>query len=339
MHVAIVSDYGHVNGGASQAAITSAQALAERGCSVSFICGVEPIDPVLGQPNISVHHLDLDDVWTDRNPLRAAVHGIWNRRAAARLGAVLAALPEAETIVHFHQWTKALSPSAIGVVAEMRLRQVHTLHDYFAFCPNGTYFDHGRQQPCHRRPLSAGCMLAGCDTRSRAHKAVRVIRQAASNAALRRARQPLNSIHVSEFARAVALPFVPPNCRHFVVHNPITLAQVPPSPVRANSAFIYLGRFTPEKGAHVFAAAARAANVAAIFRGAGPEHERIRRANPEAQPLPWGAGRGGEGTSRPGPRAGISVFVVRDQRSRRPRSAGDGRPRGLQPQHRGRGLD
>ena len=288
MHVAIISDYGHVNGGASKVAITSATALAERGHRVSFICGVDPIDRVLVHPSICVQHLNIRDIWTDRNPLRAAVQGIWNQPAASRLAAVLAALDERDTIVHFHQWTKALSPSVIGTVTRTRFRHVYTMHDYFAFCPNGTYFDHSDNRPCHRRPLSAGCVVAGCDSRSRAHKAVRVIRQAASNAALRRAPQPLNLIHVSAFAREVAAPFFPRSTRHFVIHNPITLTRVPPSPVRANSAFIYLGRFTLEKGPHVFAEAARAAGVAAIFRGAGSELERIRRANPGAQLLPWG---------------------------------------------------
>jgi glycosyltransferase involved in cell wall biosynthesis len=287
MHVVIVSDYGHINGGAAKVAIMGVRALAEHGHRVSFVCAVDPIDPVLDHANLRIHHLDLRDVWTERNPLRAARDGIWNAPAGRRLADVLAGFDRRDTIVHLHQWTKAFSPSAIAAAARARLPYVLTLHDYFLFCPNGLYFDHGRRAPCRRQPLSPGCLIAGCDARSRAYKAVRVIRQATSNAALRWARSPLNLIHVSTFARDITRPFLPPDARHFVVHNPSTMPKLAPVPVRANDTFVYVGRFTPEKGSVAFAEVTHAAGVKAAFLGEGPERERIRRANPRAEIQPW----------------------------------------------------
>jgi glycosyltransferase involved in cell wall biosynthesis len=161
------------------------------------------------------------------------------------------------------------------------------MHDYFLFCPNGLYFDRAAERSCPRRPLSPSCLVAACDSRSRAHKAVRVIRQVASNAILRRVPRPLNLIHVSQSAREVVRPRVPPDSRHFVVHNPSTMPKLAPVAVRRNDTFVYIGRFTPEKQPVAFARAARAAALRAVFLGAGPEGERIRRAYPRAEIRPW----------------------------------------------------
>jgi glycosyltransferase involved in cell wall biosynthesis len=78
----------------------------------------------------------------------------------------------------------------------------------------------------------------------------------------------------------VAGPRVPPDSRHFVVHNPSTMPKLAPVMVRRNNIFVYVGRFTLEKQPVAFAHAARSANVRAVLLGAGPEQERIRRANP-----------------------------------------------------------
>jgi glycosyltransferase involved in cell wall biosynthesis len=287
MHVAIVCDYGHVNGGAAKVAIASARALAERGHHVSFVCAVAPIDRALQHPGIRVHHLCFRDAWTEPNRLRAAKHGVWNGAAWRRLATLLADFDRRDTIVHLHQWTKALSPSVIDSVARARLRHVFTLHDYFLFCPNGLYFDHAQRRPCTRLPLSAGCVVAACDAMSRAHKAVRVLRQFASNAACRRLAPPLNLIHVSRSACAVSRPFFPADTRHFVVHNPSTMPELGRVPVRANDLFVYVGRFTPEKNPVAFATAAHQAGVRAILLGDGPERGNIRRANPEADIHDW----------------------------------------------------
>ena len=176
----------------------------------------------------------------------------------------------------------------IGAAAASPLPIVFTLHDYFLFCPNGIYFDHACRSPCERRPLSIACLAAACDSHSRAHKAVRVIRQVESNAALRRIAPPLNLIHVSASAREVARPHFPGGTRHFVVPNPSAMPKRLPVEVGGNRAFVYIGRFTPEKGPLGFARAARTAGVPAVFLGEGPEAARLQEANPDAELHPWG---------------------------------------------------
>jgi glycosyltransferase involved in cell wall biosynthesis len=290
--VVIISDFGDVTGGAAKVAISSARGLAELGIRVVFVCAVKPVSPILHHVNIDVRCFDLPGVWATRNPCTAALQGVWNADAARKLDELLRGETADGTIVHIHQWTKAFSPSVIGAVRARMLRSFISLHDYFLFCPNGAYFHFRRGLPCRLRPLSTACITANCDSRNYAFKAVRLIRHTTLHAALaRQASSDLSVIHVSEFARSVAQPLLPPGTRHFVVPNPVEVARGRPVAVRDNTDFVFVGRFTPEKRCVLFARAALQAGIPATFLGAGPEEQMIRAANPGARILPWGSAR------------------------------------------------
>jgi glycosyltransferase involved in cell wall biosynthesis len=107
--------------------------------------------------------------------------------------------------------------------------------------------------------------------------------------ALKRRLLPASSvIHVSEFARSVAQPLLPPGTRHFVVPNPVDVPRRQPVAIRDNTEFLFVGRFTTEKRCVLFARAALQAGVPATFLGEGPEEQTIRAVNPGARILPWG---------------------------------------------------
>jgi glycosyltransferase involved in cell wall biosynthesis len=289
LRVIVLSDFGHVTGGAARVAITSARGLAERGIAVVFVCAIGPVSPLLQHPNIDVRCLNLAHIWTIRNPVAAVWRGVWNADAARKLNEQLRDENPDETIVHLHQWTKAFSPSVIAMAGARGFHRVISLHDYFVVCPNGVYFHFGRGSPCQVRPLSRGCVVAGCDSRNYAFKAVRLVRHGMLNSVLReQASSPVSVIHVSEFARSVAQPLLPSRMRQFVVPNPVEVARGRPVAVRDNTDFVLIGRFTAEKGGVLFARAARQAGVRATFLGEGPEEQAIRAANPNARVLPWG---------------------------------------------------
>lgn len=288
--VIIVSDFGDVTGGAAKVAITSARGLAERGIRVIFVCAIRPVSPLLHHAKIDVRCFDLPRVWLTRNPLGAALQGIWNADAARRLDKLLRDENSDETIVHFHQWTKAFSPSVIAAAGARGFRSFISLHDYFLCCPNGAYFHFRRGMPCHVKPLSSACITANCDSRNYLFKAVRLVRHGTLSTALeRQAPGALNVIHVSEFARSVAQPLLSPGTPHFVVPNPVAVARGQPVAIRNNSDFVFVGRFTTEKRCVLFARAARRAGVPATFLGEGPEEQTIRAVNPAARILPWGS--------------------------------------------------
>ena len=203
MHIVIVSDYGYVSGGAAQVAVKSACALAERGVRVTFACALGPPSPELNRPGITVHCLGASNIWAVRQRWRAAAQGIWNAAASQWLKTLLNGCDPGETVVHMHQWTKAFSPSVLAVATTCGLPFVVTLHDYFLSCPNGAYFVYPKQRPCSVKPMSAACWATDCDARSVTHKAVRLLRQIATGAAVRRRSHPLHVIHVSRRAADV----------------------------------------------------------------------------------------------------------------------------------------
>ena len=58
-------------------------------------------------------------------------------------------------MVHFHGWTKALSTSTFRTVKSLGLPSIVTLHDYFAACPNGGFYDYQQNAICTRRAMGA----------------------------------------------------------------------------------------------------------------------------------------------------------------------------------------
>ncbi|HWC62110.1 MAG TPA: glycosyltransferase [Rhizomicrobium sp.] len=276
MRLVFVCDPGFVNGGASKVAIFSARGLAERGVQVSFVCAMGPVSPLLSHPAIKVHCLDFESVWNDANPLAAAVKGIWNGQARRALEDILAPLPPEETIVHFHQWTKALSPSVLMAPGRYGLSSVVSLHDYFLGCPNGAYYRFPQGVPCSEKPMSASCIASRCDSRSHLHKMVRVLRQIGTDMAVRRAGRSLSVINVSSFAGNVTEAFISKEHKRHLVLYPVEMIRDEPVPVKDNSEFIFVGRLNSEKGVRQLAQAARRTGLPLTFVGDGPLIDEIR---------------------------------------------------------------
>src|SRR3546814_20759544 len=107
----------------------------------------------------------------------------------------LATVDRRETVVHFHQWTKAFSPSVFAAVADRGIPAVVSMHDYFLACPNGAYFNFPRNAPCSLRPLSPACIASNCASRSYSHKLARTVRQAVTARILERLHDPPNIIN------------------------------------------------------------------------------------------------------------------------------------------------
>jgi glycosyltransferase involved in cell wall biosynthesis len=276
MHVVIVSDTGYVDGGAPKVAIASAQGLAAVGLSVSYVCASAPIAPELNHPNIKVHCLNIESVWKRSNPIAAAAQGIWNSSAKASLAKILTALPANDTIVHFHQWTKSLSPSILAVPSTLALPSIVSLHDYFLSCPTGLYYHFPSGVPCNLVPMSGACIAARCDSRNSLHKAVRVARQFATDKALRQVGNTLSVLNVTPFAKTVIDKFIPDQHRRYTVLYPIEAAQEETVVVARNREFVFVGRLTPEKGVRQLADAARQTGLPVTFVGTGPLLEEMR---------------------------------------------------------------
>ena len=284
--VLILGDFASLTGGQAKVAIDSAVLLAEAGLRVTFFAACAPVDARLRRDGITVTCLGQPDIAADPSRLRALARGLWNRDAARRLAAEIAALDPDRAVIHCHGWAKALSPSIGPVLAQSPVPVLYTLHEYFLACPNGGFFDYETRRICARDPLGPACLIAACDRRGAHHKAWRLARAMIARGP---GRLPGGLRHIAvlgETQRATIAPYLPAGARLHHLPNPVAPGG-PGVDAARNGDFVFVGRLSPEKGAPLFAAAARKAVVRAVFVGDGEERSAVLRANPDATVTGW----------------------------------------------------
>lgn len=285
--IVVVNDFAYVNGGSAQVALASAKALAARGHRVIVFAAVGPTSTDLQQPNLSTICLGQHEIVEDPNRARAFVQGIWNLRASREMASLLSQLNPAETIIHVHGWTKALSASVVRRAVVRGFRVVCTLHDYFSACPNGAFFHYPKAEACRLRPLSFACIASDCDKRNFAHKLWRVMRQIVQQ---RMGRLP-GGIHQfivpSRLCRGLLQETLPPGSNTHLVRNPIDMPKRDPVTAEANSAYTFVGRLAMEKGCLLLASAGHLAGCPVTFVGDGECREALERGFPSAVITGW----------------------------------------------------
>ncbi|KNY20797.1 glycosyltransferase family 4 protein [Methylobacterium sp. ARG-1] len=286
MHIVLVADHAAINGGQAKVAIESALGLAARGHRVTLFAAVGPVDPRLESAGIRVVCLDQDDVTTARSKLAFAAQAIWNAPAARALAAELAACDPRDTLVHVHAFAKALSPAIGPALRASGLPCLYTMHEFFLVCPTGGFYAYPEQTICHRVPMSASCILAQCDARSYPRKVARMIRHAGLAHVARLPELFAHVVTISDLQESVVRPLMPNGTVFHRVDNPIAVAQAPVHEGPPGD-FLFVGRISTEKGAPIFAEAARRAGVRAVFVGDGSERADLAARYPEAVMLGW----------------------------------------------------
>ncbi|MCJ2013995.1 glycosyltransferase family 4 protein [Methylobacterium sp. J-076] len=286
MRIVIVADHGAINGGQAKVAIESALGLAARGYAVTLFAAVGPVDPRLEPAGIRVVCLDQDDVTTTRNPFAFAAQAIWNGRAAEALAAELARDEVGETLVHVHAFAKALSPSIGRALRGSGHPCLYTMHEFFLVCPTGGFYDYRAGEICHRVPMSASCIGTNCDARSYPRKVARMIRHVGLSHVARLPQLFEHVVTISALQENVVQPLLPPGTVMHRIDNPVSVARTPLHEAPPGD-FLFVGRISTEKGAPIFAEAARRAGVKAVFVGDGPNRAELAARYPEATMLGW----------------------------------------------------
>ena len=268
-HVVLINDDGAQKNAPAAIAIGSALALAATGLHVVFFCATAPVDgALLAHPNIRVVCTEQPALTENPSRLAAAVQGLWNLPARRLLGAVLAGLPRQTTVVHFHLWAKALSPSLFGLVARFGLPVFITTHEYYTVCPNGGLLHYPSGAICQWRPLSVRCVLCQCDRRSFLQKLWRVLRQVIQNRGIRRIKR-VTFLAVSRLNQAVLGRYWPAGA---LVYHPNFVSVLPPLPTaicfKNNRQYLFVGRLDPEKGIALFCGALAELGLLGIAIGA-----------------------------------------------------------------------
>src|SRR5215469_6194624 len=149
--VVVLNDFCHVQGGASRVAIDEAVALRQSGLDVTFLGAVGPISEDLHAAGVRTICLDQSQLAHAHQHPSVVLRTLWNHAANRTMRSLLATLDPASSVVHLHGYTKALTTTPVLAATEARLPIVCTLHDFFAACPNGAFFDYHLQEPCRLR--------------------------------------------------------------------------------------------------------------------------------------------------------------------------------------------
>ncbi len=284
----ILSDFACLNGGAAVVALNTARQMALSGVPTTIFSATGLVDASLrGVPNLTVLCLEQEEIVKDPRRARAFARGINNRPATRALRALLAGKDPARTVVHAHQWSKALSPAVLAATKSAGFKLAITLHDFFIVCPNGGFFVYPKLELCHRTPLSPSCLGCRCDRRSELHKVWRTARTWAQNHWWRVSDRVDQYIGVSDFSAEILRPHLPANVPLEVVPCPCECRDHGPAPVRDNTLFLFVGRIVPEKGPGLLAEAARRLGLKAAFVGDGEARAELQRQYPEHEWTGW----------------------------------------------------
>ena len=277
MNIIIVSDYAHIEGGASSVAINSAIAFAKSGHNVVFFSSVSPIDANLRINGIEVICIESSELTTNR--LKSILTGIWNIRSRNLLSNLLEKYNKTETKIFIHSWTKSLSASIFSAVIKAKFESSLILHDYFSVCPNGAFYNFKQQKICDFKPLGFSCIASNCDSRSYSIKIWRLVRQfILRNVLSKYLKHGGKLIFVSEFSETKMQKYLPDNYLSKVLVTPIFgIKHCPKIDVSSNNMIGFIGRLVDEKGVKFLADSLLPYADRVVFIGSGPLEDYIRK--------------------------------------------------------------
>lgn len=250
-NIIIVSDFASINGGGAKVAVSSAIGLAKQGFNVVFVSATQPICKELYDSGISVVCLDQYSILDDPSRIRAVIQGVWNKKAYKVLGELVEKYGKEETVVHIHGWIKSLSVSVIAAAVKKKVKVYITLHDFFLYCPNGGLYNYKQNAICDKRPMSIGCLMCNCDSRSYLQKLWRIARQFVQNKVIATNLEQMCFVTISELSERLLVKYMGKDVRFVRVNNMVEeMSSVEYATDR--DAYIFMARLSPEKGLDLF---------------------------------------------------------------------------------------
>lgn len=268
-NVIIVCDFPHISGGAEKVAVQSAIGLAKRGLNVIFFSAVLPVCEELRHSSVKVICLGQYDILHDPNRFRAIIQGLYNKKAKSEFETLLKMYDPSNTIVHFHEWSKVLSPVILDMATTYKYPIVITSHDFFIVCPNGGFYQYPHQKICGYVPLSLKCILCNCDSRSYYQKIWRLFRSLYQRYVLKRNRR-LYLITISELTKRILEPLLENLlCKCYRLDNPVDINHNELVSIKKNKYYLFMGRLSKEKGVGLFCRAITELNLKGCVLGDG----------------------------------------------------------------------
>lgn len=290
-NIVILNDFAYVFGGAGKVAFSSARLLNKQGYRVIVFAAVGPVDKDIVGEGIEIVCLEQKDILNNENRLEASIQGIWNVEAHKKFSELLNQLNPDETIIHFHSWSKALSPSLFDVVANRKFEIVITIHDYFLVCPNMGLYNYVTHKMCTNRPSSLKCYITNCDSRNYTHKLWRSVRGGVQISQLRKLKRRINFVSIGVTNSNLTRDFLKPYTKHwFFVQNPIEIKERNPVEIKNNKNYLFVGRLSKEKGIDMFCEALTRLRLPGIVLGDGPLYAEMKNRYPNIDFCGWVTG-------------------------------------------------
>ena len=289
-NIIILCDSAAVRGGIENVAFVEAKELARRQYNVMLFAAMGPVDKTLEEAGVRVVCLGQCDILSNPDRVAATRQGIFNTVAYCRLLDILKDFGPADTVVHIHGWTKALSAAVFRATARYGFKMAITIHDYFSVCPNGGFYNYPSAEICTRKPLSPGCICCNCDSRSYPTKLFRVVRSFVQRRNMFKNRN-IYMIYISRITRDAVLPHLGTHVRQsFYLRNPAQIQSGQPVDVAGNDIYLFIARLSPEKGVKMFCRAMTDLGLKGCVLGDGYLREELERAYPNVTFAGWVGG-------------------------------------------------
>ncbi len=286
MRIITLCDGASISGGAEKVAITTAVELAKGGFDSSFFGAEGALDPLIVDQGMNAQTLNLTDAYHTASKKELLKRFFWNRDARSHWSTFLNDFDPAETVVHVHSFRRILSTSVMEETFAHGFKTVLTLHDFGLACPNTSFYNFESRSICTLDPFSGACFKTQCTKNGWPMKAMQMGRGMVVRSKNVTGRVD-RYVAVSEFSKKILTKYLPANAKVDVVYNPVTATDRGPAEIKEGSPFTFVGRMQPEKDPVTLAEAAKMAGVPVRFIGDGPELEKVKAANPNAEITGW----------------------------------------------------
>lgn len=289
--IVMVYDKAVISGGAAKIAIQSAVELAKNPDNkvIYFAANAEVDECLQSNDAIKVVCIDTPHIANNKNKIKASLYGIWNGQAKTEFAKLLSDLDPKHTVIHIHGWSKALSVSVVATAQDMHFPVLITLHDYFAVCPNGGFFNYQKKELCHLKPMSWKCISCNCDKRSYFQKIWRCMRQIVQNRYVKNAKD-IHLAYISNRILILSQPYLKSTKFHYL-RNPIDLSEQMVMNHHCSNIYLCAGRVSEEKGVEDFCRAItevqKSVNIRGQVVGVGPLLDTLKQKYPKIEFVGW----------------------------------------------------
>jgi|SaaInlStandDraft_4_1057021.scaffolds.fasta_scaffold21974_2 glycosyltransferase involved in cell wall biosynthesis len=241
--VIIVSDFGEMNGGASKVALETVLRFSKNTkLSVTF-CAFN-IDSEF-ERRLLISEVEVINFGLKNHKLvNSFIFSIFNYTVFKRLR-VYISCQKTPVILHIHTFVNLVSPSVFLLSRMLNVEKVFvTAHDYFLFCPNGSYFNFRTNLCCNIKPLSVSCCLTHCGKRSFLEDLSRRAKGLVQKLVL--SLSSVEILPISKISKQILSNHI---ATGRVICNPIvTMTTQLPIQNIDRSGLVYIGRLEKEKG-------------------------------------------------------------------------------------------